>query len=152
MNPLQTSRSYQISTVEEWDQVVKDVMHKLYAPMIIALSGPLGAGKTTFVQQLAYAWGIKERPRSPTFSLLRTYALPYVHGNIKRLVHIDAYRLEKRSDVYALDLESELTEPGTILAIEWPEQIEEIIKECQVPIVRMKMKIEGMEKRIITIT
>ena len=151
MNPLQTNRSYQISSVEEWDQVVKDMMHKLHAPMIITLSGLLGAGKTTFVQHLACALGIQERPRSPTFSLLRTYVLPRAHGSIKRLVHIDAYRLEKRSDVYALDLESELAEPGTILAIEWPEQIEEIIKACQVPIVKITIEMEGTERRLVTI-
>ena len=131
-----------IQAIEEWNEVVKVVIEQLHAPMILALSGPLGAGKTTFVQVLAKALGVKEQPRSPTFSLLRAYALPREQHGIKRLVHIDAYRLETAADVYALDLESELAEPGTIIALEWPEQLGDALEKLGVKILKLEIQPE----------
>ncbi len=135
--------------IHEWKQVVDALIEHLQAPMVLALSGPLGAGKTTFVQALAEALGVEGRPRSPTFSLLRAYVLPReVHG-IRRLVHIDAYRLEKASDVYALDLEGELAEPGTIVAMEWPEQIGDVLKKIGVPILRVQIEPGANDTRAV---
>lgn len=88
---------------------------------ILALSGPLGAGKTTFAQMLAAALGVKEPVRSPTFALTRTYAL--AHPALRRLVHVDAYRLETEGEMLALNLDEELEMPGTVILIEWPERI-----------------------------
>ncbi len=126
--------------VDEWNEVVKAVIEHVSAPMILALSGPLGAGKTTFVQVLAKLLGVEDRPRSPTFSLLRTYRLPAEKNGIRRLVHIDAYRLETASDVYALDLEGQLAEPGTIVAMEWAEQVGDALKKFGVPILHINIQ------------
>jgi tRNA threonylcarbamoyladenosine biosynthesis protein TsaE len=111
---------YSIKQMSDWDLLAKALAVELTPGAVIALSGPLGAGKTTFTQALARALGAKGDPRSPTFSLLRTYRLE--HESLKRLVHVDAYRLETKSDLLALDLDEERAEPGTILVIEWPEQ------------------------------
>src|SRR3989344_8238961 len=72
---------------------------------VVGLSGDLGAGKTTFTQAVARALGIRERVTSPTFVIMKIYALPRKwqgfplpksKGNPfcswKRLVHIDCYR------------------------------------------------------------
>lgn len=65
---------------------------------VIALSGDLGAGKTTLVQGLAAGLGIRARVTSPTFTLVNEYAGS--HG--RRLLHIDLYRLgEKPEDAMA---------------------------------------------------
>ncbi len=133
-------KTLQIQAVEEWNDVAQHVIEQLHAPMILALSGPLGAGKTTFVQVLAKALGVKEQPRSPTFSLLRAYTLPKEHRGIKRLVHIDAYRLETAADVYALDLEGELAEPGTIIALEWPEQLGDALEKLGVNMLKLEIR------------
>ncbi len=126
-----------VPTEGDWDRVVKKIIPMLKAGSILAISGPLGAGKTTFVQTLATNLGSKKRPSSPTFALLRTYTLSK-NGTIRRLMHLDAYRLEKKEDLFALDLEEELTVPGTVLAIEWPEKIESWFKNKQV----IKMSIQ----------
>lgn len=136
--------------IHEWRQVVDALIEHLRAPMILALSGPLGAGKTTFVQALAQALGVEDRPRSPTFSLLRAYVLPSETRGIRRLVHIDAYRLETVNDVYALDLEGELSEPGTIVAMEWPEQLGDALKKFGVPILKVEIKPSETGERVVT--
>jgi tRNA threonylcarbamoyladenosine biosynthesis protein TsaE len=82
----------------------------------LALSGDLGVGKTTFVQGLAEAFGIRERVTSPTFTLYN------LHRGSRTLVHLDAYRLESPDQVEDLLLEDFLVAPYC-LAIEWPERI-----------------------------
>ena len=86
---------------------------------IIALSGDLGAGKTTFTQYLARELGITETVQSPTFVLSRGYAIDGIWP--KRLLHIDAYRLEGFSALHALDWVREVKQGDTLIVLEWPE-------------------------------
>ncbi|MCR4279030.1 MAG: tRNA (adenosine(37)-N6)-threonylcarbamoyltransferase complex ATPase subunit type 1 TsaE [bacterium] len=116
------SKVCKVADVEAWSLVAKDLIRELKAGDIITLQGPLGAGKTTFVQALAKELGVKKTPQSPTFSLVRSYAIPR-RTDLKRIVHIDAYRIDDERDLLALDLDAELLEPGTIMVIEWPEKI-----------------------------
>ncbi len=83
---------------------------------VLALSGDLGAGKTTFVRGLARAWGIDGPITSPSYTLVNIY-----RGN-RTLVHVDAYRLENPAAVDALMIEDFLHSPYA-LAIEWPEKL-----------------------------
>ncbi|MCX6954264.1 MAG: tRNA (adenosine(37)-N6)-threonylcarbamoyltransferase complex ATPase subunit type 1 TsaE [Verrucomicrobia bacterium] len=84
----------------------------------LALHGDLGVGKTTFVQGLARAFGIQEYVTSPTFNIFT------VHRGTRNLVHLDAYRLERATELDALMLEDFLT-PPYCLAVEWPEHVAE---------------------------
>lgn len=110
-----------LSSLEDWNRVAQDVIAQLRDGDILTLSGPLGAGKTTFTQALAQALGAEKMPKSPTFSMMRTYRIS--HEDLTRMIHVDAYRIENEADLVPLDLDEELSVPGTILVIEWPEQI-----------------------------
>lgn len=82
----------------------------------VALHGDLGAGKTTFVQGMARAWGIAEWVSSPTFTICN------FHRGTRLLAHLDAYRLTRDEQFDELMLADFLTSPYC-LAIEWPERI-----------------------------
>ena len=85
----------------------------LAAGDVVVLDGPLGAGKTTFVQGLAERLGVQGNVTSPTFVVSRIHkAKP---GGLA-LVHVDAYRLSAPNDLVDLDLDS--TENAVFL-IEW---------------------------------
>lgn len=92
---------------------------------VIALSGNLGAGKTTFIQGFARALGIKAPIQSPTFVLMKIYALTKKH--IKHLVHIDAYRIEKAQELEHLGLHDILNDKDAIVLIEWADRVEKIL-------------------------
>jgi tRNA threonylcarbamoyladenosine biosynthesis protein TsaE len=81
---------------------------------VLALSGPLGAGKTRFVAGVARGLGVASRVRSPSFTLVNEYA-----GRV-RLAHLDLYRLEG-PDAERLGLE-ELAERAA-LVVEWGERL-----------------------------
>ena len=112
-----------IATLSDWDPFISDLLSSIKPGTIIALSGPLGAGKTTFVQSLARALEIAITPTSPTFSLVRTYPVKQ-HPFIKKLIHVDAYRIEDEKDIMTLGLEELLAEKGSLMCLEWPEKVE----------------------------
>lgn len=93
---------------------------------VLALHGDMGVGKTTFVQGLAQGLGVKEHVTSPTFAIYSVYqgtppALRSPGEAGRKLVHLDAYRLDKETQLEALLLEEYLVSPY-VLAIEWPEK------------------------------
>lgn len=114
----------------------------------MALQGPLGAGKTTFVQALASVLGAKRVPKSPTFSMLRTYRVS--HGKIKRLLHVDAYRIENERDLVPLDLDAELFEPGTVLVLEWPENVKKWLSRHPHMTLKIAIQKQGRAVEIIS--
>lgn len=99
--------------------LVKDVTTSLWL-----LSGPLGSGKTVFVRGALRALGYTGRVTSPTFSLRNDYLVS--RGPWRRVVHIDAYRLQHPREEAALELSWLLTQPGVLVFIEWPERLERL--------------------------
>jgi len=85
---------------------------------VVLLRGPLGAGKTTFVQGLAEGMGVAERVVSPTFVLVREHPGPPGEPG---LAHVDCYRLAGPADVRALALD-EWLDAGGVVAVEWPDR------------------------------
>ncbi|MFH1825671.1 MAG: tRNA (adenosine(37)-N6)-threonylcarbamoyltransferase complex ATPase subunit type 1 TsaE [bacterium] len=83
---------------------------------VIALIGPLGAGKTTLVQGIAEGLGIKDYVTSPTFVLINEY-----QGRLP-LFHVDLYRLNNPTEVEDLGIEEYFTRGG-VCVIEWAEKL-----------------------------
>jgi len=85
---------------------------------VIALTGPLGAGKTVFVRGLARALGCPPGAvASPTYVLERVYP-----GSLA-LRHLDAYRLSGAGEFEAADLAAELSAPGSVAVLEWADRV-----------------------------
>lgn len=112
--------------LSELSTIVKKVLAILpqtgNSATVVALSGELGAGKTTFVQALAKELGVKEIVQSPTYVLMKRYDISYL--NFKHLIHIDAYRLNNAQEFAALRPEQFLTDPSNLVCIEWPERVQ----------------------------
>lgn len=141
------AKEYHIISLSDWDVLAQELLRLLKPGTILALSGPLGAGKTTFVQALAKALKIKEMPVSPTFSLVQTYSVKG-HALIRKLVHVDAYRIECAEDVMTLGLDELLEEQGALLCLEWPEQVEEWLERYKARVVWVRMRQEGLGRMV----
>ena len=91
---------------------------------IVLLQGPIGAGKTSFVQGIAEGLSISEDITSPTFALSHHYN----SGTIP-LFHLDLYRLENSlmAQEFFITEEEEANQIEAILVIEWPQLVEPII-------------------------
>ena len=89
---------------------------KLRAGDVVALSGELGAGKTTLARAIVRALGYRGEVPSPSFTLVETYDPPAVR---LPLVHADFYRLERPREAEELGLDD--YREGAALIAEWPE-------------------------------
>lgn len=94
---------------------------------VIALSGNLGAGKTTFVKTIAAELGITEEVTSPTFTIMKSYESS--DDTWKALIHMDAYRIDEISELGPLRFKELLRAPQTLFCIEWAEKINEVLPE-----------------------
>lgn len=112
-----TAGTYPLNSLEETLNFGKQVARALPENTILALTGELGSGKTSFVQGLALGLGIDEPIQSPTFVLLNVYV---------GLVHFDLYRIEGAKEFIDLGF-MEHFHNNAICAIEWSERIETLL-------------------------
>lgn len=95
---------------------------------VVGLFGDLGSGKTTFSQALGKKLGILEFMTSPTFVIEKVYKIDS-GSHFKNLIHIDAYRLEKRTELEVLGFNDLINDPKNLILIEWPERVIDILPE-----------------------
>lgn len=88
---------------------------------LVTLSGELGAGKTSFSQGAAEALGVEEAVTSPTFVLMKQYALR--NKAFAKLIHMDAYRLDGGAALRPLGFSDALADPMNLILLEWPEKV-----------------------------
>jgi tRNA threonylcarbamoyladenosine biosynthesis protein TsaE len=88
------------------------------APLAIAISGELGAGKTTLAQAICRGAGVRDFVTSPTFAIVQRY-----DGARFPVYHIDLYRLDSSRDLVNLGWDDVLRDDALVL-IEWPERAE----------------------------
>ena len=84
---------------------------------VIALSGPLGAGKTSIARGLLAALGLEEEAPSPSFAIVQPYAPPEVRFPV---LHVDLYRIEDPDEAEELGLDD--ARDDSLLIVEWPER------------------------------
>lgn len=122
--------------LEDLSGVIEEVLAKLpphkASATVIALTGNLGAGKTTFVQALAKKLGITDTVQSPTYVLMKSYPIAYAHFTM--FIHIDAYRLETPEEFKTLQPESFLGGMENLVCIEWPEKIAGMLSKPDITI------------------
>lgn len=99
-------------------------------PLVIALAGDLGAGKTFFVKNFLQALGVKEKVSSPTFVLMREYKIKKSMAGSKKYTkayHIDVYRFSDLEDLRRLKFKDVLKEKNAIVLIEWADRIKKLL-------------------------
>lgn len=115
-------------------------------PKVIAFYGGLGVGKTAFVSGIAKGMGLTVAVSSPTFSIV------HVYGNKDELCHFDMYRVNSWEGLDSTGY-FEYLEQGSVLCVEWSENIENALPQDTIRITIEKgnsdedriIKIEGME-------
>lgn len=101
--------------------LAKDVLKsrpKMAKGLVLAFSGDLGSGKTTFIQGFLKGLGVKNKVTSPTFVIMKHY---------KHAYHIDCYRLRKPAELIDIGFKELLNKPKSIFLIEWAEKIKRIL-------------------------
>lgn len=137
----------------------------LPTPCVVALMGPMGAGKTHFAKGVGIGWGAEQALRSPTFTLVQahhqTKAASESEGASRRsgraygskgpasntLYHIDLYRAETDADLQSIGLDDILEEPDAVCLIEWPDRI---LDRLPPETIRVRIEVSAETKRMLT--
>lgn len=97
-------------------------------PLVVTISGELGAGKTTLVRAICRGYGVVDDVTSPTFALVHRYDSPR-----SPVYHVDLYRLESAAELTQIGWDELLAEDALLL-IEWPERAGDRVPRVHVPI------------------
>ena len=114
---------------------------------VVYLQGDLGSGKTTFTKNLCKHFDLSIDITSPTFTILKSYEFPV--ESFKKLIHIDAYRLESYKDLQKIKIDEYLNDKKNLIFIEWPSIIES--DEIKPDVVIRFDYVEDMNKRSVEI-
>lgn len=108
----------QVLTGEEQTQALARALAPLLtAPLKIYFYGEIGAGKSCFIRALLQQAGISQKIKSPTFSIIETYATAD-----RQYIHIDLYRINDEEEYDYLGIE-DYDQPNSIYLIEWPQKV-----------------------------
>ncbi|MEE9308682.1 MAG: tRNA (adenosine(37)-N6)-threonylcarbamoyltransferase complex ATPase subunit type 1 TsaE [Spirochaetia bacterium] len=143
---MQSLNRYRTETPDQTIRLGLEIGKQLQPGSVVALHGPLGAGKTTLVKGIARSLNIEEALTSPSFTLIAEYEGSR-EGNPVTLYHIDLYRISHPQEIEDLGMEEILNGEG-ICVIEWAEKASEFLPESTV---RVEIVIEDKGRRQIKI-
>ena len=145
MNSADAALSKIIShSAEETTARGRELAAQITPPVLLLLSGDLGAGKTTLAKGIVSGLGAagEEDVTSPTFTLIHSFR------NHTRVYHVDLYRITDFHDLETLGLEDILSEPAVVI-VEWPDKL---TLRTDWPIVRIRLEHIDDASRAITIS
>jgi tRNA threonylcarbamoyladenosine biosynthesis protein TsaE len=118
-----TAQEWQPESAEETEACAFRIAQEIVKPVMIALIGPMGAGKTHFAKGFARGLGYQGEVTSPTFSIVQEY-----RGGRLPLFHFDLYRMKSAEEVLALGWDDYLDQSAVVL-VEWADLFPEIWPE-----------------------
>lgn len=120
-----------IHSLGEIDEAARKFVEQMDDETVYAFYGPMGAGKTTFINALCRALGVNEDPTSsPSFSIINEYRSD---TTAELIYHFDLYRLESIDEAFDIGVE-DYFDSGALCLLEWPERIEDILPDDTVKV------------------
>ena len=103
-------------TEQEMVKWGKELGEAIVPPLVISLTGDLGAGKTTLAKAICEGFGVAEPVTSPTYALVHRY-----DAEKSPVYHVDLYRLDNESQLTNIGWDDLLSERAVVI-VEWPER------------------------------
>jgi tRNA threonylcarbamoyladenosine biosynthesis protein TsaE len=146
-----TEQRFESKSTEETISLGRQIGAGLKAPVLLFLSGELGAGKTTLTKGIVSGAGAtrEEEITSPTFTLIHKYAgpEPAAGADSPSIYHIDLYRIEGAQDLATLGLD-DIFDEKAIVIVEWPDRMNPPVGW---PVIRIDLEHVAEEARAITV-
>jgi tRNA threonylcarbamoyladenosine biosynthesis protein TsaE len=122
-----------VKNLEEMRDFAFQFLSKIEDKNLVALTGNLGSGKTTFTKFLAEALGIKKNITSPTFNIVKLYSIEKNKKHqFDKLYHIDCYRLTDKQEIIDLGYFEWLTDKKALIVVEWADKVTEILPKGRI--------------------
>lgn len=134
--------SERIDSIEGLEKAAINLLAAFPDDRVFAFYGGMGAGKTTFIQNICKALGSDDVVTSPTFAIINEYA----GAEQGAIFHFDFYRIKSLEEAFDLGYEDYFFGAGYCL-IEWPEMIEPLLPER---FVEVKIDVNADQSRTIS--
>jgi tRNA threonylcarbamoyladenosine biosynthesis protein TsaE len=131
-----------INSLEQMDEITKEILLFCGDVRIILFFGEMGAGKTTMIKSFCKILGYTQETQSPTFSIINEY-----HTQHHVIYHMDLYRLESLDQLIDIGFE-EYIYSGGYCFIEWPQISVELISD---PYCKLIISVDDMGNRKIAV-
>lgn len=112
---MRTIQHFDLPNEEASKQLATHLAKLLFPGLVLAFSGEIGSGKTTFIRAILRSFGVKGAIKSPSFSLVETYACDALC-----IHHFDFYRIQDERELAGIGFRDYVTSDA-ICCIEWPE-------------------------------
>src|SRR3989338_6454305 len=122
---MNMQKTYHTRSEAETERLGNKFAQEAIRGRVVALIGPLGAGKTVFVKGFAKGLGVGHLIQSTTFVLMKAY--PITHGSFRTLVHVDCYRIRGEHDMHGVGLTDYVKDACSVVVIEWADRIAHMI-------------------------
>ncbi|MCM1517608.1 MAG: tRNA (adenosine(37)-N6)-threonylcarbamoyltransferase complex ATPase subunit type 1 TsaE [Pseudoflavonifractor sp.] len=134
-----------IKSLDEIDEAARRFVEQMGDETVYAFHGPMGVGKTTFINALCRALGVSDDPTgSPTFSIINEYRSD---TTAELIYHFDLYRIESLEEAFDIGVE-DYFDSGALCLLEWPERIADILPDDTV---RVDIELLDDDSRRLTI-
>lgn len=115
-----------VRSIDDLPAAAQKFVSEIDENTVFAFSGPMGAGKTTFINEICRQLGVNNDPTaSPTFAIINEYRSD---DTAELIYHMDLYRVETIDEAMDLGIEDYL-DCGAICLIEWPQIIDELLPD-----------------------
>ena len=135
-------KSIEIRSLGELDKAAEFFCQNLGDRRVVALYGPMGAGKTTLVTAIARHLGSEDMVTSPTFAIVNNYDT--ADGGV--IYHFDFYRLNRPEEAFDIGYE-EYFFSGELCLVEWPEKIEPLLPD---DVLKVHISVTGNNSRLLS--
>ena len=135
-------------SLTEYHEIVNEIFTNWIQnqnPILILLSGPMGAGKTEFVKTISKKMGLSE-VSSPTFAIHQNY-----RSSRYNIQHVDLYRLETEDEVESSGFWDLFAENDGMIVVEWPERVPIDHFPLNWPMIHIQIELLNSEKRRIQV-
>ena len=132
-----------INGLGDLPDVAEEIIASLDRRNVVALFGPMGAGKTTLIREICAQLGSTDTVTSPTFALINRYDT----AEGAPIFHFDFYRIERPEEAFDMGYEEYFYSDGLCL-VEWPEKVEELLPD---EVMKVTITPTSPTKRTITI-
>lgn len=129
--------TYTAYSIVELNPIAKKLVTLLNHIPVVALYGPMGVGKTTFIKEVCSVLGVSDTVNSPSFAIVNEYR----DANDAPVFHFDLYRLKHANELIEIGGEDYFYS-GHVCFVEWPEKAENLLPEKRVNI-HMEEKADG---------
>ena len=136
-------REINVNGLGDLPDAAEQILEALDGRNVVALYGPMGAGKTTLVREICSQLGSGDTVTSPTFALINRYDT----DKGEAIFHFDFYRIERPEEAFDMGYEEYFYSDGLCL-VEWPEKVEELLPD---DVMKVTITPTSNTRRVITI-